>query len=43
MRVPAQLLKAVAAVFVLAMAAHSAGVIYYNRRSSCSSVQRRSR
>ena len=33
MRVPAQLLKAVAAVFVLAMAAHSAGLIYYNRHS----------
>jgi phosphoserine phosphatase RsbU/P len=30
-RVTAQLLKAVAAVFVLAMAAHSAGLVYYNR------------
>ena len=33
MRVPAELLKAVAAVFVLAMTAHSAGIIYYNRHS----------
>ena len=33
MRAPAQLLKAVAAVFVLAMTAHSAGLIYYNRHS----------
>ena len=33
MRVPAQLLKAVAAVFVLAMTTHSAGLIYYNRHS----------
>ena len=33
MRIPAQLLKAVAAVFVLAMTAHSAGLIYYNRHS----------
>ena len=29
MRVPAQLLKAIAAVFVLAMATHSAGLVYY--------------